>query len=147
MSFHKGLTVAGAWHRFQYGPRKGAQERQGGCFCRGRDGHAGCAEQLPELQAHLLRVEILGEYPAEMKESLSRLSDIIRQLSDIYGEQINISFINAQSFAGIYRSLVHRTRTYPAFIIEKTDVYAGLELTEIRRIIDTYLMQDEPRAT
>ena len=82
-----------------------------------------------------------------MKESLSRLSDIIRQLSDIYGEQINISFINAQSFAGIYRSLVHRTRTYPAFIIEKTDVYAGLELTEIRRIIDTYLMQDEPRAT
>lgn len=91
--------------------------------------------------------EILGEYPAKMKESLSRLSDIIRQLSDIYGEQINISFINAQSFAGIYRSLVHRTRTYPAFIIEKTDVYAGLELPEIRRIIDTYLMQDEPRVT
>lgn len=91
--------------------------------------------------------EILGEYPAEMRESQGRLSDVIRQLLDIYGEQINISFINAQSFAGIYKSLVHRTRTYPAFIIEKTDVYAGLKLSEIRRIIDAYLMKDEPRAT
>ncbi|HNT68213.1 MAG TPA: hypothetical protein PKK79_03545 [Syntrophorhabdaceae bacterium] len=83
--------------------------------------------------------EILGEYPVEMRESLDKLSDAIRQLADIYGEQINISFINAQSFAGIYRSLVHRTRTYPAFIIGKTDVYTGLELPEIRKIIDSYL--------
>ncbi len=86
--------------------------------------------------------EILGEYPAEMRESLSRLSDVIRQLLDIYGEQINISFINAQSFAGIYRSLVHRTRRYPAFIVEGTAVYTGLELSKLRDIIDPYLMKD-----
>lgn len=91
--------------------------------------------------------EILGEYPAEMRESLSRLSDVIRRLLDIYGEQINISFINAQSFAGIYRSLVHGTRTYPAFIVEKTGVYTGLELPEIRKIIDACLAKDEHRTT
>ena len=83
--------------------------------------------------------EILGEYPVEMRESFDKLSDVIRQLADIYREQINISFINAQSLAGIYKSLVHRARTYPAFIIGKTDAYAGLELPEIRRIIDSYL--------
>ncbi len=91
--------------------------------------------------------EILDEYPVEMRDSLDKLADVIRQLADIYGEQINISFINSQSFAGIYKSLVHRTRTYPAFIIEKTDVYTGLELLEIRRIIDAYLKKYEPRAT
>lgn len=91
--------------------------------------------------------EILNEYPAEMRESLSQLSDVIKQLASIYGEQINISFINAQSFAGIYRSLVHRTRTYPTFIIEKTDVYDELELSELRKIIDAYLVKDELRET
>ena len=83
--------------------------------------------------------EILDEYPAEMRESLDKLSDVIRQLATTYGEQIHISFINAQSFAGIYRSLVHRTRTYPAFIIEKTAIYTGLEFPELCKIIDSYL--------
>ena len=86
--------------------------------------------------------EILDEYPAEMRESLNKLSDVIRQLTTIYGEQVNISFINAQSFAGIYKSLVHRTRRYPAFIVEGTAVYTGLELSKLRDIIDPYLMKD-----
>lgn len=88
--------------------------------------------------------EILDEYPAEMRESFSKLSDVIRQLATIYGEQINISFINAQSFAGIYRSLVHRTRKYPAFIVERTAVYTGLELSKLRDLIDPYLIRINP---
>lgn len=91
--------------------------------------------------------EIIDEYPAEMRESLSKLSEVIQQLENIYGEQINISLVNAQSFTGIYKSLLHRTSTYPAFIIEKNDVYAGLELSKLRDIIDPYLMKDEPRKT
>jgi len=44
-----------------------------------------------------------------------------------------------QSPLGIYKSLVHRFREYPAFIVEKEDVYKGWDKDKLEEIIDKHI--------
>ena len=76
------------------------------------------------------------EYPPDLKEEFSKLSDWIRELSRLYRHRIRIRLIDAKSPLGIYKSLVHRIRKYPTFIIEKKDVYSGWDHQELECLVD-----------
>jgi hypothetical protein len=83
--------------------------------------------------------EILEEYPAEFKEDLLKLSEWIRELKRLYKHRIHIVLIDVKSPVGVYKSLIHRFRTYPAFIVEKKDVITGWDPEKLYELIDTHI--------
>lgn len=76
------------------------------------------------------------EYPPDLKKEFSKLSDWICELSRLYRHRIRIRLIDAKSPLGIYKSLIHRFRRYPTFIIEKKDVYSGWDQEELEGLLD-----------
>ena len=79
------------------------------------------------------RREDIAGYPAEFKEEFVKLSDLRR----IYRHRIRIRLIDAKSPLGLYKSLLHSIRRYPAFIIEKMDVYCGWDRGRVEELLDT----------
>jgi hypothetical protein len=77
--------------------------------------------------------------PAELKEEILKLSDRLGELKQLYKHRIDIRLTDAQSPRGLYKSLIHRLRQYPAFIIEKKDVYIGWDRERIEELVDKYL--------
>lgn len=83
--------------------------------------------------------EALSEYPQDLQDEFLRLSDIIRELRRLYIHRIRIELVNVQSPLGIYKTLRHRIRQYPAFIIENKDVFIGWDLQKLSDIVDMYI--------
>ena len=82
------------------------------------------------------RYEDIAGYPADMKEEMLKLSDWLSELRRLYRHRISIRLIDAKSPLGFYKSIVHHIRRYPAFIIEKKDVYSGWDRKRIEELLD-----------
>jgi hypothetical protein len=89
----------------------------------------------------------IADYPAELREELARLNDWLAELCRLYRHRIRIRLIDAQSPLGIYKSLLHRIRRYPTFIIEKRDVYCGWDRGRIEALLDAHLQAALPGRT
>jgi hypothetical protein len=85
------------------------------------------------------RSEDTAGYPAELKQELAKLSDWLSELCRLYRHRISIRLIDAKSPFGLYKSLLHRIRRYPTFIIEKRDVYSGWDRQQIESILDAHM--------
>jgi len=81
----------------------------------------------------------IQEYPDELKEEILKLSEGLGELKKLYKHRIDIRLTDAQSPRGMYKSLRHRLRQYPAFIIEKKDVCIGWDRERIEELVDKYL--------
>lgn len=79
--------------------------------------------------------EELKSYPEEMWRDYTRLSQMIRDLSARYGDQLRITLIDPQSPAGLWKSLRHWVRTYPTFIVNGREKYAGWDLTALDALL------------
>jgi hypothetical protein len=77
-----------------------------------------------------------ADYPAEMVEELEKLSDWLGELSRLYRHRIRFLLIDAKSPLGLYKSLLHRIRCYPTFIIEKKEVYSGWDRNKFEALLD-----------
>jgi len=86
----------------------------------------------------------LTEYPPDLKEEFLRLSDWIRELSRLYKHRLLIRLIDAQSLLGIYKHFRYRIRTYPAFIVERKEAYAGWDKSQLEKILDKYIQKAVP---
>ena len=86
------------------------------------------------------REEDVAGYPAELRQELAKLSDWLGELCHLYRHRISIRLIDAASPLGLYKSLLHRIRRYPAFIIEKKDVYSGWDRKRIEELLDARLL-------
>jgi hypothetical protein len=67
----------------------------------------------------------LAEYPEEWQEEVRRLSDWVYDLAGRYGDQILIKVIDPQSPEGLFKSLRHRVRHYPTWIVNGKQRIAG----------------------
>lgn len=92
-----------------------------------------------------LRQKEMDEYPPDLKEELTKLSDWIRELSRLYKHRLSIKLIEAPSPLGIYKSLRHRIRTYPTFIVEGKETYAGWDKSRLEGLLDKYLQKALPK--
>jgi hypothetical protein len=81
----------------------------------------------------------MEEYPPDLKEEYLKLSDWIRELSRLYKHRLRIRVIDAQSPLGVYKSLRHRIRTYPAFIVEGKETYTGWDKSQLEILLDKYI--------
>jgi hypothetical protein len=83
--------------------------------------------------------EALSEYPRDLQDDFIKLSDMIRDLRRLYRHRIRIELVNAQSPLGIFKTLRHGIRQYPAFIIDKKDVCVGLDWQRLSDIVDMHI--------
>jgi hypothetical protein len=61
--------------------------------------------------------EELNSYPEEIWQDYARLSQMVRDLSRRYGDQLRIVLIDPHSPMGLWKSVRHWVRTYPTFIV------------------------------
>ena len=81
----------------------------------------------------------VNEYPPDLKEEFVKLSDWIRELTRLYKHRLLIRLIDAQSLLGIYKSLRHRIRKYPTFIVEGKETYAGWDKNQLEGLLDKHI--------
>jgi len=86
----------------------------------------------------------MDEYPADLKEEYSKLSDWIRELNRLYKHRLSIKLIDVQSPLGIYKSLRYRIRTYPTFIVEGKETYVGWDKSRLEGLLDKYIKNALP---
>ena len=86
----------------------------------------------------------VDEYPADLKEEYSKLSDWIRELNGLYKHRLSIKLIDVQSPLGIYKSLRYRIRTYPTFIVEGKETYVGWDKSRLEGLLDKYIRNALP---
>jgi len=80
-----------------------------------------------------------NDYPPDLKEEFARLSDWLRELTRLYKHRLLIRLIDAQSLLGIYKSLRHRIRKYPTFIVEGKETYAGWDKNQLEGLLDKHI--------
>ncbi|HYA92983.1 MAG TPA: hypothetical protein VEK32_15965 [Thermodesulfobacteriota bacterium] len=89
--------------------------------------------------------EEMEGYPPDLKEEVTALSDWLQELKRLYKHRLLIKLIDVQSPLGIYKSLRHRVRTYPTFIVEGKETYAGWDKGQLERLLDKYVDRYVPR--
>ncbi len=85
------------------------------------------------------REKDFSEYPRDLTDEYLRLSDWIRELAHLYRHRLSIRIIDVQSPLGIYKSFRHRLRTYPAFVVEGKETYAGWDKSRLEQLLDKYI--------
>jgi hypothetical protein len=86
----------------------------------------------------------MDEYPTDFKEEYVKLSDWIRELVRLYKHRLLIRLIDVQSPVGIYKSLRYRIRTYPTFIINGKETYAGWDKGGLESLLDKHIQKAYP---
>jgi len=67
----------------------------------------------------------LEEVPQEWQDEYRRLTDWVYDLAGCYGERILIRVIDPQSPDGLLKSLRHRVRRYPTWIVNGKERIVG----------------------
>ena len=86
----------------------------------------------------------MEEYPPDLKEEYTKLSDWIQELNHLYKHRLLIKLIDVQSPLGIYKSLRHRIRTYPTFIVEGKETYTGWDKNQLESLLDKHIKNSLP---
>ena len=86
----------------------------------------------------------IDEYPPDLKEENRNLLDWMRELNRLYKHRLSIKLIDAPSLLGVYKSLRHRIRTYPTFIVEGKETYAGWDKGQLESLLDKYIHRALP---
>jgi len=86
----------------------------------------------------------MEEYPSDLREEYAKLWEWIRELTRLYKHRLLIRLIDAQSPLGIYKSLRYRIRTYPTFIVEGKETYAGWDKDRLESLLDRYIKSSLP---
>ncbi|MGD2143012.1 MAG: hypothetical protein PVF54_00895 [Anaerolineae bacterium] len=86
--------------------------------------------------------EMRASYPEDTLEEADRLAAWIRALSGRYGGRIEIRVVDVQSMEGFLRSLRHRVRQYPAFIVNGKVTHTGWERASLDSLLAARLEDD-----
>jgi hypothetical protein len=81
----------------------------------------------------------INEYPPDLKEEYLRLSNLIRELNRRYKDRLLIKVIDVQSVLGIYKSIRHRIRNYPTFIVAGNELYTGWDEDALAALLEKRL--------
>jgi hypothetical protein len=71
------------------------------------------------------RQHALDEYPQEWQEETRRLTDWVHDLAERHGDEILIKVLDPRSPEGLLKSVRHRVRRYPTWLVEGRDRVVG----------------------
>ena len=77
----------------------------------------------------------IDSYPEEMWRDYARLSDLVRNLSGRYGDQVRIVLIDPHTPVGFLKSVRHWVRRYPTFIVNGSAKYTGWDEGSIADLV------------
>ena len=93
-------------------------------------GHVGLGERLHrEQRASALPDDLQAEYAA--------ISDWVQRAFDKYGNRLAVRVVDAASIEGLYKSIRHRARRFPAFTLRGSPTITGFD----ERRLDAALAQ------
>jgi hypothetical protein len=84
-----------------------------------------------------VQTEELNSYPEEMWRDYTRLSQMVQELSARYGAGLRIVLIDPHTPMGLWKSLRHWVRSYPAFILKGQEKYIGWDPEAVDRLLRT----------
>jgi hypothetical protein len=76
----------------------------------------------------------LDEYPPDWQADFHRLSDVVIELSALYGDRVLIRLWNPRSLQGMWKSLRHGVRRYPTFLVKGRKI-SGLDSVQLERAL------------
>jgi hypothetical protein len=82
-----------------------------------------------------VRREPRNDYPSQMIEEVQRLSAWVQDWSATCGERLRVRVIDPQFPEGVYKSLCHRIRSYPTFIINRRTKHTGWDREIVERLL------------
>lgn len=69
----------------------------------------------------------LDEYPPDWQADFQRLTDLIYNLSDRYGDRVLIRIFDPRSWQGLIKALRHGVRRYPTFVVDGRTKIVGCD--------------------
>jgi hypothetical protein len=89
------------------------------------------------------QAELANALPDELLDDFARVSDWVHRLVDRHGNRVAVSVVDAASIEGVWKSLRHGARRYPAVVIDGRTVRApsrdGSDLESASELIDERL--------
>ena len=72
----------------------------------------------------------LENVPDEIKNEYLKISHLIEQLNSIFLGKINFRFIDSKTLLGVWKTIRHRIRKTPCFILNGKKLFEGLSTIE-----------------
>jgi hypothetical protein len=79
----------------------------------------------------------LDEYPPEWQADFQRLSALIYDLSERYGDRIRIRIFDPHSWQGLIKALRHGVRRYPTFVVDGRTKIVGWDESTLEGALAT----------
>jgi Protein of unknown function (DUF1525) len=79
------------------------------------------------LGERIHRAEAVDALPDDLSTDFARISDWVHGLIERHGPQLAISVVDAASIEGVWKSLRHGARRYPAVVVDGRTVLAGAD--------------------
>ena len=87
----------------------------------------------------LRREEAEQALPDDLRHEYGAVSAWLHDLAHRFGNRVRVRLIDAASIEGFFKSLRHRTRRYPAVVVDGPSTYTGTDLDEAKRVIERYI--------
>jgi hypothetical protein len=81
--------------------------------------------------------------PRDLLDEFQGVSDWVHDLLDRHAGRVSVSVVDAASVEGVWKSLRHGVRTYPAVIVDGRETRVGSEFRAADTIIDQRLRGKE----
>lgn len=90
------------------------------------------------LGERMHRNEARDALPNDLALEFQQVSDWVHGLIERHGRRLRIDVVDAASLEGVWRSLRHGVRRYPAVIIGGREKRVGTDFAELDRLVDAY---------
>ncbi len=77
--------------------------------------------------------------PAELLQEFQQVSDWVHALLMRHGDRVKVSVVDAASLEGVWKSLRHGVRRYPAVVVDGQKKLVGTDFAPADRLIDERL--------
>jgi len=101
--------------------------------------HCEVAFQGAGLGERIHREQAKDALPDDLLAEFQQVSDWVHDLLGRHGRHLSVSVIDAASIEGVWKSLRHRVRRFPAVIIDGRDSHIGSDFSAADAMIDQRL--------
>lgn len=91
------------------------------------------------LGERMHRAEAADALPDDLAAEYQQVSDWVHSLLERHGPRVSISVVDAASVEGVWASLRHRVRRYPAVIVDGRQRFTGPDFTAVDAALDERL--------
>jgi hypothetical protein len=101
--------------------------------------HCEIAFRETPLGDRVQREEARESLPEDLREQFQDISDWIHGLVERYEGRIDIKVVDAASIEGVWKSLRHRVRKYPAVVVGGKETRIGVDFRALEPVIERYV--------